>query len=140
AERAVDYNLRAASAASAALAFDDAGMRLRTVIEIGIEDEVKRGGVLLELGSTSHRAGKATDAPEAFAAAAEIWRRLGNAELLARAAIGFGEACWRPGIASSVSIELLEEALTAVGEGDAELRIGLLAGLARGLSFAGEAV
>ncbi len=138
AERAVDYNLRAASAASAALAFDDAGTRLRTAIGIGIEDEAERAGVLLELGSASHRAGKATDAQEAFVAAAEIGRRLESAPLLARAAIGYEEACWRPGIASRVSIELLEEALTAVGEGDAELRVGLLAGLARGLSFAGE--
>ena len=138
AERAVDYNLRAAGAASAALAFDDAAARLRTVIGIGIEDETERAGVLLELGSASHRAGKATDAQEAFVAAAEIARRLESAELLARAAIGYEEACWRPGIVSRVSIELLEEALTAVGEGDAELRVGLLAGLARGLSFTGE--
>ncbi len=137
-ERAVDYNLRAARAASAALAFDDAGARLQTAIEIGIEDDAERTGVLLELGSASHRAGKATDAQEAFVAAAETARRLGSAELLARAAIGYEEACWRPGIASRVSIELLEEALTAVGEEDAELRIGLLAGLARALSFAGE--
>jgi DNA-binding CsgD family transcriptional regulator/tetratricopeptide (TPR) repeat protein len=138
AERAVDYNLRAAGAASAALAFDDAGARLQTAIEIGIDDDAERAGVLLELGSASHRAGSATDAQEAFVAAAEIARRLGSAALLARAAIGYEEACWRPGIASRVSIELLEEALTAVGEEDAELRIGLLAGLARALSFAGE--
>jgi len=137
-ERAVDYNLRAARAASAALAFDDAGTRLRTAIAIGVEDEAEQAGVLLELGSASHRAGKVTDAQEAFVAAAEIGRRLESAGLLARAAIGYEEACWRPGIASPVSIELLEEALTAVGEEDAELRIGLLAGLARGLSFAGE--
>ena len=100
AERAIDYNLRAAQAASAALAFDDAAMRLRTAIEIGIEDEPERADVLLELGSASHRAGKATDAQEAFAAAAEIARELDSAELLARAAIGYEEACWRPGIAS----------------------------------------
>ena len=107
--------------------------RLRTAIEIGIEDEAERAGVLLELGSASHRAGKATDAQEAFVAAAEIARGLDSAELLARAAIGYEEACWRPGIASGeVSIELLEEALAAVGEEDDELRIGLLAGLARG--------
>ncbi len=138
AERAVDYNLRAARVASAALAFDDAGVRLRTAIGIGIEDQADRAGVLLELGSASHRAGRATDAQEAFVAAAEIARRLESAELLARAAIGYEEACWRPGIASRVSIELLEEALTAVGDRNDELRIGLLAGLARGLSFAGE--
>jgi DNA-binding CsgD family transcriptional regulator/tetratricopeptide (TPR) repeat protein len=137
-ERAIDYNLRAASAASAALAFDDAAMRLRTAIEIGIEDEAERAEALLELGSASHRAGKAADGLEAFASVAEIARELGSAELLARAAIGYEEACWRPGIASQDAVELLEEALTAVGEESEELRIGLLAGLTRALDFRGE--
>jgi DNA-binding CsgD family transcriptional regulator/tetratricopeptide (TPR) repeat protein len=138
AERAIDYNLRAAGAASAALAFDDAAARLRTAIEIGIEDEAERADALLELGSASHRAGRATDAQEAFASAAEIARKLGSAGLLARAAIGYEEACWRPGVASREGIELLEEALAMVGEEDDELRIGLLAGLARALGFQGE--
>ncbi len=138
AERAIGYNLRAARAASAALAFDDAAARLRTAIEIGIEDEAGHAGALLELGSASHRAGKATDALEAFAAAAAIARALDSPELLARAAIGYEEACWRPGVASREAIELLEEALAAVGAASDELRIGLLAGLARALSFEGE--
>lgn len=138
AERAIDYNLRAASAASAALAFDDAAMRLRTAIEIGIEDEAERAEALLELGSASHRAGKAADGLEAFASVAEIARELGSAELLARAAIGYEETCWRPGITSRDAVELLEEALTAVGEESEGLRIGLLAGLARALDFRGE--
>ncbi len=137
-ERAIDYNLRAASGASGALAFDDAAMRLRTAIEIGIEDEAERAEALLELGSASHRAGKAADGLEAFASVAEIARELGSAELLARAAIGYEEACWRPGIASQDAVELLEEALTAVGEESEELRIGLLAGLTRALDFRGE--
>jgi DNA-binding CsgD family transcriptional regulator/tetratricopeptide (TPR) repeat protein len=138
AERAIDYNLRAARAASAALAFDDAEMRLRTAIDIGIEDPRDRAEALLELGSASHRAGKATAAREAFAAVAEIARGLGSPELLARAAIGYEEACWRPGIASRDAVELLEEALAEVDEASGELRIGLLAGLARALDFRGE--
>ncbi|HSR94300.1 MAG TPA: AAA family ATPase [Solirubrobacterales bacterium] len=138
AERAIDHNLRAARAASAALAFDDAAMRLRTAIEVGIEDEDDRAEALLELGSASHRAGKAADGLEAFASVAEIARELGSAELLARAAIGYEEACWRPGIASRDAVELLEEALAEVDEASGELRIGLLAGLARALDFQGE--
>jgi DNA-binding CsgD family transcriptional regulator len=138
AERAIDYNLRAARAASAALAFDEAAMRLRTALEVGIEDDAKRAGVLLELGAAGHRAGKATDALEAFSAAAAIARELGRAELLARAAIGYEEACWRPAIASRDAVELLEEALAAAGEESEELRIGLLAGLARALDLQGE--
>ena len=138
AERAIDYNLRAARAASAALAFDDAAMRLRTAIEIGIQGEPERAGVLLELGAASHRAGNATDALEAFASAAEIARALDSAELLARAAIGYEDACWRPGIMRRDTVELLEEALAAVDQESEELRIGLLAGLARALDFEGE--
>ena len=138
AERAVDYNLRAARVASAALAFDDAATRLRTAIEIGIQGEPERADALLELGAASHRAGKAADAQEALASAAEIARALDSAGLLAQAAIGYEEACWRPGIASREAVELLEEALAALGEESDELRIGLLAGLARALDFQGE--
>ncbi len=138
AEQAIDYNLRAARAASAVLAFEDAAMRLRTAIEIGIPGEPERAGALLELGAASHRAGKATDALEAFASAGEIARALDSAELLARAAIGYEDACWRPGVIGREAVELLEEALAAVDGRSEELRIGLLAGLARALDFEGE--
>ena len=101
AERAIDYNLRAAGAASAALAFDDAAMRLRTAIEIGIEDEPERAEALLELGSASHRAGQGDRCAGGLRGRRRRSpARLDSAELLARAAIGYEEACWRPGIAS----------------------------------------
>ena len=38
AERAVEYNVLAARAATAALAFDEAAARLRTALALGIED------------------------------------------------------------------------------------------------------
>jgi DNA-binding CsgD family transcriptional regulator/tetratricopeptide (TPR) repeat protein len=139
AERAIDYNLRAARAASAALAFDDAAIHLRTAIGIGIREESERAAALLELGAASNRAGKANDALEAFASAAEVGRDFGGPELLARAAIGYEEACWRPGLPSGEAVLLLEEALAAVDEEDEQLRIGLLAGLARALGSQGEA-
>ncbi len=138
AERAIDYNLRAARAASAALAFDDAAMRLRTAIEVGIQGEPERAGALLELGAASHRAGKATDALEAFASATELARALDSAELLARAAIGYEDACWRPGVIRQDTVRLLEEALAAVDDNNDKLRIDLLAGLARAVEFAGD--
>jgi DNA-binding CsgD family transcriptional regulator/tetratricopeptide (TPR) repeat protein len=139
AERAIDYNLRAARAASDALAFDDAAIRLRTAIGIGIAGEPERAAALLDLGFASHRSGKAMDALESFASVAEIGRETGSSRLLARAAIGYEEACWRPGLASADAVALLEEALAAVDEEDEELRIRLLAGLARALGFHGEA-
>src|SRR5690242_12718951 len=97
-----------------------------------------RAEVLLELGKASHRGGKAHDALEAFRAAAEIARSLGDADLLARAAIGYEDACWRPGIAEMGAVEFLEEAAAALGGEDSELRVGLLSGLARALDLQGQ--
>jgi DNA-binding CsgD family transcriptional regulator/tetratricopeptide (TPR) repeat protein len=136
--RGVDYNVRAAGAAVSALAFDEATARLRTALALGIANDERRAEVYLELGDASHRAGKVPDALDAFRTAAEIARGLGDTELLARAAIGYEDACWRPGIADQGAVELLEEAVADLGREDSELRVGLLAGLARALDFQGE--
>ncbi|MDX6580572.1 MAG: hypothetical protein QOJ47_2121 [Gaiellales bacterium] len=136
-ERAVEFNVLAARAASAALAFDEAAARLRSALELGIENERERAEAFLELGAAYHRSGKALDALEAFRTAAGIARELGAAELLARAAVGFEDACWRPGIADVGALELLEEATTALDDESSELRIALLNGLARALDFQG---
>ena len=135
--RGVEYNVLAARAASAALAFDEAAARLRTALELGIDGARERAEVFLDLGDISHRGGKAGDALEAFRAATEIARELGDAQLLARAAIGFEEACWRPGIADQGAVELLEQAAAALGDERSSLRVRLLAGLARALDFQG---
>lgn len=138
-ERAIRYNVRAARAASAALAFDEAATRLRAAIELGIDDGPERAETLLKLGTADHRAGNAAAAFEAFAGAAEIARDLGSGELLARAAVGYEDAGWRPGIASREAIELLEEAIPALGDdGSPALRVRLLAGLARTLDRQGD--
>ncbi|HST43225.1 MAG TPA: AAA family ATPase [Conexibacter sp.] len=137
--RAIDYNVRAARAASAALAFEEAAARLRTAIELGVEDPRERAETLIELGTAGNRAGNVTDAFEAFAAAAAIARELGSGELLARAAVGYEEAGWRPGIVSREASELLEEAIPALGSDDSpQLRVRLLAGLARTLDRQGD--
>ena len=136
-ERAVEYNVLAARAAVAALAFDEAAARLRTALGLGIDDPQERAEVCLELGNASHRGGKAPDALAAFRAAADIARELENAALLARAATGYEDACWRPGMHDQGAVELLEEAAAALGEEDSELRVGLLSGLARALDFQG---
>ena len=137
-QRGIEYNVGAARAAAAAVSFDEAATRLRTALELGIESPAKRAEVFLELGTASHRAGDAVDALEAFQETARIARELRDGELLARAAIGYEEACWRPGIADQGAVELLEEATGALGDDNLELRAGLLGGLARGLVFQGE--
>ena len=135
-ERAVEYNILAARAAADALAFDDAAAMLAIALELGIDDPARRGAVLLELGLARHKAGKAFDALDALTAAAQLGRELGDHELLARAAIGYEEASWRPGTQRG-AIELLEEAAAALGDEDSELRVGLLGGLARALDMQG---
>ena len=98
-DRAVTYNLRAAQAATAALAFDEAARLLRTALELRSDASATRAEVFIELGFAYHRSGKALDALAAFAEAAEIARQLDDPRLLARAAIGYEDACWRPGLA-----------------------------------------
>lgn len=135
--RAVEYNVAAAAAATSALAFEEAAERLGTALALGIDDPLQRAEALLELGRVRHLGGKALDALEAFRGAAQIAREQGAAGILARAAIGYEDACWRPGFADRGAVELLEEAATEFGQGDSELRVGLLSGLARALYFQG---
>jgi predicted ATPase len=137
-DRAIRYNLLAARVAAASLAFDEATARFVTALELGVDDSRERAEVLLELGSARHRGGKVLDALEAFRTAAEIARDLRDARLLAQAAIGYEEACWRPGIADPGVLELLESAAAALGEGASRLRVELLAGLARALDYQGD--
>jgi len=137
-DRAVSYNLLAAESAIAALAYEEAQERLETALELGVHDSHERGAVMLQLGDACHRAGHADAALDAFSRTAELARSLGDASLLARAAIGFEEACWRPAIHDAGSIDLLEEAVTALPGDDSELRARALGGLARALDFRGD--
>jgi DNA-binding CsgD family transcriptional regulator/tetratricopeptide (TPR) repeat protein len=135
AAQAVEYNLLAARAASAALSYDETAARLRTALETGIEDERRRTEILLDLGTALFRAGRSLDSLQSFRRAAEIARDLGEGELLARAAIGFETTCWRPGLTDEGARELLEEASAMLGREDSTLRVGLLASLARALEY-----
>ena len=136
--RAVEYNLAAARAARSALAFDEAAARFRTALELRIEPASARAEAYLELGTASHRAGKVPESLAAFRSAAELARELASADLLARAAIGYEETCWRPGIVDEGAVELLEEAADALSDESSELRVALLSGLARALDFRGD--
>jgi predicted ATPase len=137
-ERAVDYNLRAARSAMGALAFEQAAACLRTALALGIESPADQAEIQLELGTACHTAGSWADAIEAFTAAAEIGRAAGDADMLARAAIGLEDACWGEGRAHRGALELLEEASAALGEGESTLRIRLLSALSRVLAYRGD--
>ena len=109
-----------------------------SALALGINDPRRRAETQLELGTARFRAGRSDEAMEAFQSAAQIGRDLGDAELLATAAVGFEDACWRPGITDQGAVGLLEEASRALGSADSTLRVMLLAGLVRAHAFAGE--
>lgn len=136
-ERAVDYNLRAGRAASASLAYEDAAERFRTALALGIDDERQRAAVELELGTGLNWAGRTLEAIDCFRTAAELARQVDDRELLARAAIGLEETCWRPGITDRGTEELLREALRTLSDEEPQLRVRLLGGLARALRLLG---
>ena len=136
--RALDYNLLAARSAIGALAFDQAVVHFQTALAAGPDSTLERAGIYLELGEACHQAGESVGALEAFSAAAEIATAHRDAELLARAAIGFELACAAPVIKDRGAVELLETAASALGEEDSKLRVGVLSGLARALAFSGE--
>jgi predicted ATPase len=137
-ERAVDYNLRAARAAMAALAFEQAAAHFRTALALGVKRPSEQAEIQLELGTACHSAGSWANASEAFTAAAEIARAAGDAEMLARAAIGLEDACWGEGRSHRAALELLEEAGAALGGAESTLRVGLLSALVRVLAYRGD--
>jgi DNA-binding CsgD family transcriptional regulator len=136
--RAIEYSLLAGHAALDALDFDGAEARFSSALELGIEDPARRAETHLQVGTACFRGGRSGGAMEAFRAAADIARELGDPHLLATAAVGFEDACWRPAVTDAGAAELLEEALDALGDEDSELRVMLLSGLTRARAIAGE--
>ncbi len=135
--RAVQYALLEGKAALSTLDFDEAEAQFSTALELGIDDPRGRGETQLELGTARFRGGRSDEAMGAFRAAAQIARDLGDPQMLATAAVGFENACWRPGLTDQSAFELLEEASLALGEGDSSLRVMLLAAIGRAHAFVG---
>src|SRR5437667_324530 len=139
AEKAITYSARAARYAEASLAFEEAALLFERALDVLAEahpaDARQRTELLLARGGAQWKAGDGPAARETFRQAAEIARRIGDAPLLARSALGFaGEGSrllWvRSGVVDQPRIELLEEALHRLGDGDPGLRARLLARLA----------
>jgi DNA-binding CsgD family transcriptional regulator/tetratricopeptide (TPR) repeat protein len=137
AERAVTHSLRAAEAATHRFAFDQAAELLQNALDLGVP-EPERGRVQLRLGAALRAAGRWAMAVTSYRAAAEVARQKGDTVLLADAALGLEETCWRPGITSAGAVSLLAEAVTAVGPRADRLTVRLLAALTRAHGYAGD--
>src|SRR2546422_7226524 len=138
AEKAIAYSTRAARYAEASLAYEDAAVLFERALEglPGAHPTDARGRCepLPPRGCAPAEAGDGPGARETFRQAADIARRIGDAPLLARSALGFaGEGSrllWvRSGVVDQPRIELLQEALDGLGDRDPGIRARLLSRL-----------
>jgi predicted ATPase len=94
-EKAVDYATRAAERATSLVAYEEAVLYYSLALQaIDLKmpaDETRRCDLLITLGEATRFAGDADAAAEILWKSAELARKLGAAELLARAALGLGE-------------------------------------------------
>jgi eukaryotic-like serine/threonine-protein kinase len=136
---AIDYLVRAGDRAARILAYEEAGVHYERALELlGAADEVsreRRCELLLRLGDARWRAGDTRAARASFEQAAELARRLGDGQMLARAALGYviglgGFLLFARFEAGETGIGLLEEALAALPDEDGPLRARVLAHLA----------
>ncbi len=115
------------------LAYEEAARLLRASIELTERSTTANDtllDLLLALGDAEARAGDQSSAQATMLRAAELARRQGKPDALARAAIGYGgRFVWCRAGADTELVRLLEDALAAVGAEDSILRVQLLARL-----------
>ena len=137
--RAMEYVVRAGDHASALFAYEEAAVHYRQALEllalVGEASGERRCELLLRLGDSQWRSGDGAEARMTFEEAIEAGRRLGNGELLAKAALGYvtalgGFLLYARFEVGGSGVGLLEEALAGLPEGDSSLRAHLLAHLA----------
>ncbi|MEY2932889.1 MAG: hypothetical protein RL033_3638, partial [Pseudomonadota bacterium] len=129
---AVAYSISAAEVCFAQLAYDDALSlleRARSLVDRLAGPLPLRGSVLLAQGQLQMRTGATALGQALCAQAAEIGERSGDAELLARAALGYGSVL-RAGLIDAVLVDLLSRALVQLGDAQPLLRVSVMARLA----------
>jgi hypothetical protein len=131
-ERAADYLRRAGEHALAMLAYEEAAAHFARAAALAPDP----GPLLLAHGDALLRAGEPDAACASFEDAAARARASGDAELLARAALGHAGLAITIIELDAATIALLEEALAAVGDARPALRSQLLARLAVELYYA----
>jgi tetratricopeptide (TPR) repeat protein len=138
-----EYARQAGDRAMGAFAYEEAVTQYRRALDAlavgGAPDPEHRGELLLRLGRAHARAGDYRSSKATFLEAEEAARETGDAEQLARAAIGFGEPQVEGGLVDRQLIALLEEAMRGLGPEDSALRARLMARLSLELTFSDEA-
>jgi predicted ATPase len=141
ADKALAYARRAGDLAMGMCAYEEAVAEYQRALQalrfVG-PDEPGRCELLLRLGAAQSRAGNYQQARESCLQAADISRRLGATEQLARAALGFGERQVEGGLINRELVALLQEALDRLSPQDSALRARLLARLSLEFTFSNE--
>jgi tetratricopeptide (TPR) repeat protein len=140
ADKALDYQRRAGYEARTSLAFDDAAQHFDQAVgllkQLNSPNPEMAGDLLIARGESLHRAGDSRYRAVLLEAAA-LARESGNPRQLAEAALAFSH--WvHPsgvGVVDTELLDLLENALGQLDEGDSTLRAQLLGLLAVELTF-----
>ena len=139
--KAIDYSSRAGRRALSQLAYEEAvdhyEHALRARERPGEDDDEGRCRLLIDLGRAQNRAGDSDASKRTFREAAALARRSADAEALTRAALGYAGPWLELGTVDDVRLDLLEQALAAVGPEDGVARAGLLSRLALEAYYAG---
>ncbi len=131
ATEAVAHAIRAAGLAAEVFAYEDAAVlldRARLAIGPGPMEALLRARVMIALGEIRLRSGD-VGGRALCVEAAEVARRLDDAELLARAGLAYGSVFTTLGV-DPVLVGLLEDALARQPDQDSALRARLMARLA----------
>lgn len=142
-DRAVDYALRAASLATARLAYDEAVAYCASALAARERDEpvdeAERARLLHLLAAARWRAGDVEGARRTWSRAAASAAEAGTPQLFAEVALGFAGGVWeRYGTEDPDAVRLLEEALDRLPGRDSDLRARVLARLAAVLYYSPE--
>ena len=142
-EKALDYAVRSARRALELLAFDgavdDYRIALDLIERIGDRPLRDRFELLIAQGEAERLAAAHGAALGTFRKAAELAREERDWDALARIAIAFEEASWRPGLLGHDAVELLHEADAHADVLPPRRAIMVRASLGRALHYAGRA-
>lgn len=144
ADRALAFARRAGEHALELFAYEEAARHFRGALEaLALQerhtqpDPALHCQLLMLQGEAQTFAADYASARETLRAAADLAMATGSHADLARVAIAFEDASWRPGLSGEESIGLLRHALERVGDTDALLSARVLSSLTRALIFTG---
>jgi DNA-binding SARP family transcriptional activator len=143
AERAIRYALAAGERAASTLAYEQAADHYARALEVLERFEPaalqRRCELLLEIGEARVRSGELPRAWSAFREAASLAARLGDGEVLARAAIGASRRYLQPpGVVDQELISMLDQALAMASPRPTMTRVRLLSRLCGALYYSAE--